>query len=118
MTIAGTTLLYTATVRNDGSADAMRVIVGALVPAGLTFLPAQSDPNCFLSGSIVYCWNAASRSGFTLNPGESRSFRLSYAVPSSQSCPSSIVHVVITQGSPADQNTSNNYSRVITGVEC
>jgi len=53
--IAGDKISYNLTAVNDGSSDAVNVVITDPVPANTTFVPTDSSSNCSLVGTNVVC---------------------------------------------------------------
>ncbi len=53
--VPGTTGSYTITVENNGPSDAANILVTDILPTGLTFNAAGSDPDCVASTGTVMC---------------------------------------------------------------
>src|SRR3989344_9584234 len=76
----GGTVTYTLTVNNAGPATATNIVAADVIPAGLTFLPSQSDVNCIQNGASVLCNNTS------LAAGQSRAFTIVFTVSQSATC--------------------------------
>ncbi|MDD5751371.1 MAG: DUF11 domain-containing protein, partial [Candidatus Peribacteraceae bacterium] len=108
----GNSLTYTLTASNAGPDTATNVKVLDNIPSGLTFQTSGSDSACAQSGSTVQCTHAS------LTSGQNKAFTVVFAVPSSQTCNSTITNVATITSSLADANTANNVSQILTTATC
>ncbi|MBI5506042.1 MAG: DUF11 domain-containing protein [Deltaproteobacteria bacterium] len=101
----GADLVYTVTITNLGSADAVSVNVGDPTPAGLTFVSN--------SGSCATAYPCALG---TVAPGATRTITTTYAVPASYTTPNPIVNTATVSSSTADPAAANNTATSSTPV--
>lgn len=108
----GAALIYSITIANAGPTVA-NGIAHDVIPAGLTFIPAQSSKQCKVVGSAVNC-NAGN-----LATSKSATFTLAFAT-SAAACSSTIQNVAtVTTKGAIDPNTANNTSSTVsTDVTC
>jgi len=105
----GNTLLYTLTVTNHGPELAQNIVVGDLVPAGLTFNPGLSDNDCVLDNNIkVLCDN------LQLTNGSSRTYHVAFDIDPNYTCYDPIYNTATVSTSSTDPDSSNNTSGPIT----
>ena len=113
--VRGNTLTYSILVTNIGQATAQNVTVTDSVPAGLSYLDAQSDALCNLQGDDVIC------SVGTLAVGQSRTLQLAFNVPTiaAGTCATTTVYnTAIVSTTTTETNTGNNTSTATTEVTC
>ncbi|TSC98119.1 MAG: hypothetical protein Greene101449_975, partial [Candidatus Peregrinibacteria bacterium Greene1014_49] len=102
---------YTVTVTNDGPGVATNVKVEDSVPAGIFFNPGVGD--CTLQGNTIVCTQSS------LNPGQSKSFTISFTVPGTYTCNTTVVNRASVTATSPDPNASNNQSQTVsTTVTC
>ncbi|MDD5041056.1 MAG: hypothetical protein PHX87_00015 [Candidatus Peribacteraceae bacterium] len=114
----GGVLTYTVVTTNPSAAAVTSIVTSPFVPAGITYLPDQSDPHCSLTNGVVYCRSDDNLTGYTLQAGGSRSVVIRYQVPA-QTCNYTITHSVAAQSlqvSPPPPSAA--WSRVTTTVTC
>src|SRR3989339_649451 len=110
----GNAVSYTVTVTNIGAATALNVVVADVVPTGLTFHGGLSSTDCLLNGAgtSVLCNN------FSLAPGQTKTFTITFNIPTSVSCGSTIQNTA-TVSTSNDPNGVNNTSQTVqTTVQC
>ncbi|MFA5026716.1 MAG: hypothetical protein WC713_02490, partial [Candidatus Methylomirabilota bacterium] len=110
----GSTVSYTVTVTNIGTATALNAVVADVIPAGLTFHGGLSSTDCLLNGggTSVLCNN------FSLAAGQTKNFTIAFTVPTTVTC-GSMIRNTATVSTSNDQNGSNNTSQTVsTTVEC
>ncbi|MBU0457897.1 DUF11 domain-containing protein, partial [Patescibacteria group bacterium] len=104
---------YTLTATNHGPDTAQNVVVADVIPSGLTFNAAQSDPACIQQGNSVLCNN------FSLSNGSSRAFTVAFDVSPTYTCGGVILNRATVSTSTTDHNSNNNTSQTIqTKVQC
>lgn len=100
---AGSTVVYTLTVTNDGPSVAENVTVGDATPAGLTFVSTSGACTtafpCLL-GSML--------------PAEARVITVTFQVPASYTTPDPIVNVATVSTTTAGDLAGNNTASVST----
>ncbi len=104
--VKGTTVIYTATVTNNGPAIATNIRVTD-PPLGFTFLPAQSTQNCAQNGTDVVCTLAS------LAVGSSQTFTLAFST-NGATCNTYVTDTATVTATNTDPNTTNNQSQTIT----
>ncbi|MDD5041680.1 MAG: hypothetical protein PHX87_04730 [Candidatus Peribacteraceae bacterium] len=111
--IRGSTVAYTLAATNVGTATAQNVVVSDVIPAGLTFNPSLSSPECVLNGAgtSVLCNN------FSLTAGQTRTFTVNFTVGPSVACGANIQNNAAVSTSN-DTNTANNAGQWNTAVQC
>ncbi len=111
--VRGSTINYTLTVSNLGGASAENVRVTDPVPAGLTFVPAQSSASCSLQGNAVVCTHPL------LGANQSQAFSLVFSVATISGCSAGTVQNTATVTSDrTDPSSGNNSSTVSTTLIC
>ena len=109
----GTTLTYSLVVSNAGPGTATNVVVTDAVPSGLVFNASASDTACHLNGTNVVCDN------FSLTSGQSKTLALSFSVPSTATCNSTVTNTASVTSAATDPNTGNNQSQTVsTTISC
>ncbi len=115
----GNTLAYTVTATNAGPATATNVVIGDVIPTGLTSanFNASASTGCVLNSSntSVLCNN------FNLAANESKSFSIVFNVPTitSNCTTSTLSNTATVSGSSTDPTSSNNTSSAVsTTVLC
>ncbi len=113
----GGNAVYTLQATNYAPTAASGVTVRDVVPAGVTYAPAQSDAACTQSGGVVTCPNLQMGSGAT------RTLVLAFAVPATYDCGTPLVNTATISGSTLsgstmDPNPSNNSSTSTRTVNC
>ncbi len=111
--LQGGIVSYTLTATNNGPNTANNVTIADPIPGGLTFNASQSSGNCVQNGSNILCNN------LTLTNGQSATVTVSFNVPNSVFCNSSIFNTSSVSTSTTDPNSSNNQSSTVsTTVTC
>jgi uncharacterized repeat protein (TIGR01451 family) len=111
--LPGGLVVYTLTAMNNGPSSASGMKLTDLVPVGLTFNASQSDSSCHIVGTNVECGT------FTLAVGATKSVQLSFQVPMTASCSSTILNTATVSAVTTDPNAFNNQSQVVTTtVQC
>lgn len=110
----GNTILYTLQVLNAGPNAAANTTVVDTIPAGLTFVPGQSNTTCQQIGNDVVCFNSN-----PLQPNAARSVEIAFTVGNNVSCNSNILNTASVSSTTQDPNTANNQSQTVsTTVTC
>jgi uncharacterized repeat protein (TIGR01451 family) len=107
--LRGTTATYALAVKNNGTVAAPNTIVRDEVPAGTTFVAAQSDTRCQLQGNSVAC-NLG-----TLAAGQTITVQVTFNVPAAYA-PTTVVNRAAVLSDLQDNNLQNNQSSVTTPV--
>ena len=84
----GEIISYTVLSTNNSPNIITNLHVSDLMQAGLSFDPGTSSPECVQRGIEVECGT------FTLNPGASQSYTVSFLVSQQRTCGSQIINVV------------------------
>jgi uncharacterized repeat protein (TIGR01451 family) len=108
----GNTIRYTVAVRNYGSRDAENVRVSDPIPSGLSFLANLSSGSCYLSGGNAICDLG------TVRANDSRTVELTFDMPTSYACGTTLVNRAYVSTSSGDYNGSNDGAQVSTDVTC
>ncbi len=103
--IAGTDLVYTVIVTNNGDSDALSVSVADPTPTGLTFVSN--------SGACATAYPCALG---TLAPGQTRTITSTYSVPLTYTTPVPIVNTATVSSATSDPVPSNNSSTTSTSL--
>ena len=106
----GTTISYTLSVTNNGSATAENVSITDYPPSGLYFQSSQSA-GCYQNGSTVVCGN------FDLAPGVTRTYSIVFYIPTTDPC-STISIQNTAYGASGTGIWSTNQSTVTTTLYC
>ncbi len=115
---AGETIIYTLTVSNASSEPAMGVLVGDVIPPGLSFVAGGSDATCNAKDGIVFC-GAPAGVGFTIPGGEVRKFTVALALPVSAGCKVVVNNRVFVEAqATTDPEEGDNVSTFTTPVVC
>jgi len=110
----GGSLLYTLTTTNHGPDAAHNIVVADNIPAGLTFNPGLSDPECVLHGNRILCDNL-----LILANGSSKTYFVVFDVPNSYTCNGVISNTASVATSSTDPDSNNNTTNpVLTTVTC
>jgi uncharacterized repeat protein (TIGR01451 family)/fimbrial isopeptide formation D2 family protein len=102
-TVAGTSLVYTIVVTNNGPSNAADVRVSDTTPAGLIFVSNSGD-----------CVTAFPCDLGTLPPSQSRTITATFDVPPTYTAPDPIVNTASVSSPTTDPNASNNAVTVQT----
>jgi uncharacterized repeat protein (TIGR01451 family) len=108
-TSRGTAVTYALAAKNNGTIAAPNTIVRDEVPAGTTFVAAQSDTRCTLQGNSVAC-NLG-----TLAAGQTITVQVTFNVPANYG-PTTVVNRAAVLSDLQDNNLANNQSTVTTQV--
>lgn len=108
----GGNAFYTVAVTNYAAQTATGVTVRDVIPAGVTYVPAQSDPACTATGGVVTCPDLLIGSGAT------RNLALAFAVPSTYPCGTPLVNTATVSGSTLDSDSMNDSSTSTRTVGC
>ena len=107
------TISYTLIAHNNGPQTAQSVVVTDPIPTGLTFKPTASSTECAQVGASIRC------TGFNLTNGQNKNLTVSFTVPVTAACNSTILNTASLSSSTTDPNTGNNQSsNVYTQVDC
>ncbi len=109
--VAGETVTYSFTVTNDGPSDAAGTVVTDTLPAGLSFQPTGSSPQCTSSNATVTC-NLG-----TLTPGQVVNLTVVADVASSVPDGTSIENDASVESDATDPDPSNNDDSAQTEVD-
>ena len=102
---AGTNLVYTVTVTNNGSSDAAAVSVADPTPTGLVMVSNTGD--CITDYPCILG---------TVEAGATRTITTTYSVPPSYTTPASIVNTATVSSTTTDPVAGNNTSTASTAV--
>lgn len=104
----GEPVVFTITLRNDGPAEAVDVVVRDTPPEGLAVLRADGDAvGCQLQGTVVRCVFAA------LPAGATRTLRVTAAA----TAPGSYVNAVAVEAATPDPDAANNAAAATVRVQ-
>ena len=106
--IRGNAVTYTATVTNAGPDTADGVTISDPIPSGLTYNSGGSSVNCIQNGANILC------NSISLVNGSASTVTISFNVPSTATCGSTISNQVTVSSSSTDPNSGNNTSATIT----
>lgn len=112
--LRGDNPMYIVSVTNTGPETATNVVITDPIPAGATFVPAQSDALCGVQGANVIC----ALGSITAN--QSKSVTIVFNMPIVQNCTSTTIQNTATvSASQSDPTPANNASNVVaTTVGC
>lgn len=112
---AGTSVIYTMTLRNTGTAAAAPHVQNEIAQ-GLIFSPVISDSRCTLATDFNPPRFSCDLS--TIEPGQMMSVRIGFLLPASMSCPSKVTQIM-TAFTPADElNFENNVTHISSDISC
>lgn len=106
--VAGSQVVYTLTVFNDGPSDASYITVTDALPAQVTY--AASTPGCSEAGGVVTCLAA------TLGAGLTRSFVITATTVADLTPGSSIENRAIVAATTLDPAAANNFANADTSI--
>lgn len=104
--IAGEVVHYKVGIKNNGSAMAPSATAVDTLPAGLTFVAAESDAACTASGQVVTCTSSA------IGVGETKEFIVGARLDASTASGLSVTNPVVVSSPNPDGNTGNNTASV------
>ena len=111
--VRGQNAQYTILVKNNGPAASPNTIVGDPLPAGTTFVAAQSDNRCQLSGNTVFC-NLG-----TMALNQQITFTLTLNVTAQAQCQAgTLLNRASVLGDLQDPFLDNNQSTFTSQVTC
>jgi uncharacterized repeat protein (TIGR01451 family) len=102
-------LSYNITVRNNGTATQNGMQLTDVIPAGLTFLPANSTAGCSQQGNTVSCLTQS------IAPGQTVSYTLAFQIASTAQCNSTVSNTATVFKNGTFVSSSNAAS---TQVQC
>lgn len=115
----GETALYTLTVRNAGPRAAGGVLVSDVLPPGVAFDPAQSDPSCVAALGIVTCGKGEDGRGFILRKDETKSFVVAIIIPKDLGCKAVVSNTALVQAlGTFDPRDGDNVSIFVLSPSC
>ncbi|MFN8465060.1 MAG: hypothetical protein U0X20_05890 [Caldilineaceae bacterium] len=106
--VAGSQVVYTLTVFNDGPSDAAYITVTDALPAQVAFTAAA--PGCSVAGDVVTCLAA------TLGAGLTRTFAITATTAADLTPGSSIENRAIVAAATLDPVSANNLANADTSI--
>ncbi len=106
--VAGSQVVYTLTVYNDGPSDAAYITVTDALPAQAAF--AAADPGCSAAGGVVTCLAPVQGAGMT------RTFVITATTAADLALGSSIENRAIVAAATLDPNAANNLDDADTSI--
>ncbi|HVW67206.1 MAG TPA: DUF11 domain-containing protein [Candidatus Peribacteraceae bacterium] len=107
----GNTISYSLIAKNNGPATAQNVNVTDAIPAGLSYLPGQSDGRCSQQGNNVVC------SLGSMTSGQQTSINLTFQSSQQTTC-GPLTNVANISTTTQESNANNNSSQFTTQVQC
>ena len=103
--VAGTNVVYTLSVTNNGPSDAQSVQVADPTPTGLTFVSNTGD-----------CATTFPCSLGTVTNGASKTITTTFSVPSGYTTPDPMVNIATVSSATADPSSGNNSATANTSL--